>query len=330
MAHEALRSILDEVEQSRKASHPLSSLVSANDDLGMRRAAALEASVCFAIEKFPSFAESKKRTIATDTQPRNIAAAFGELRALRDLGQVWPSNIATPSSGADFLITVGDRQLKVEVTTPSGALHDTKTLIEESVDESHSITASTVTPFGRPKKPGDTVQGNAISRLAALKQSEHQAGEGVPCILWIDLNNSDAFPLPISNEQAQPLFGGQQELASGILWWMNYGRKGDPIFDYFELATLTKHFYTLEFDGRFVRGSKFVATVSAVDAAHLLHQNHSANATLDPAWTTELAQLSGAKFEDWWVDWPCAGSLVSRVALAQQSASCLTRNFAPG
>lgn len=326
MPHPELEAILSEVEQARRAAHPLFTLIEATDSQGMRRAAALEDAVEYALQYFKDFAAAKRKTIVCDLKPRNIVAAFGELRALRDLARVWPRGVSTPSSGADFEISVGDRQLRVEVTTPSGASNNTAELLETTNRGGVSVEVSSITPFGFPTddKPGDTIQGNAISRLAALKQEEHQADEKVPSVLWIDLDNHEAFPLSIGAEQAQPLVGGQQEIVSGALWWMNYGREGDPIFDRFELATHSRSLYALGFNARFERGSKYVGTVSSINGLHVFHQNHRTVTRLDPMWITELAQLYGAKFEDWWVDWPSAGSLAARVFLARQSAIALS------
>ncbi len=326
MQHPELHRILSEVEQARRAAHPLFTLVKATDSQGLRRADALNDAVGYAREHFKDFAEAKLKTIVCDLMPRNIVGAFGELRALRDLARVWPRGISTPSSGADFEIIVGDRQLKVEVTTPSGASNNTTELLESTNREGVIVEVSSIIPFGFPTddKPGDTIQGNAISRLAALKQEEHQADESVPSILWVDLDNHEAFPLSIGAEQAHPLVGGPQEIISGALWWMNYGREGDPIFDRFELATHSRSVYELGFNARFERGSKFVGTISSINGLHLFHQNHRTVSRLDPMWITELAQLYGAKFEDWWVDWPSAGSLAARVYLARQSAIALS------
>lgn len=156
-----------------------------------------------------------------------------------------------------------------------------------------------------------------------MKQQEHQAADDVPNILWIDFGNDRAFPLSVGPEQAQPHINGQSSLASGALWWMNYGKQGDPIFDEWDLTTGARRAYILEFNGRFARGSRFAATVCAVDGEHVLHQNAHSLTPLHPAWVVELLQLPGAKVDRCWLDWPSAGSLVNRVALARRDAHAL-------
>jgi hypothetical protein len=177
-------------------------------------------------------------------------------------------------------------------------------------------------------RQSDTIQGNAVSRLAALKQREHQADSEVPSILWVDLNNHLAFPLPLGASQAQPLLGGCSELVSGILWWMNYGQRGDPIFDTLSLGTFESKYYRLEFDARFSKESRFAATVCALDGLHLLHQNPQ-SAALTSDWIVELLQLSGARFEDWWVDWPRPGSLANEIAMARENSIELVKTRYP-
>ena len=161
---------------------------------------------------------------------------------------------------------------------------------------------------------------DAALAVVELSEEEHQADGEVPSVLWIDFDNDHAFPLSIGSEHAQPHIGGRQSLTSGALWWMNYGRKGDPVFDNWELATSARRPYILEFEARFSRGSRFAATISAIDGKHILHQNHLRPSALHSDWIVELLQLSGGELEHWWVDWPNPSLLAARVAFARCDA----------
>jgi hypothetical protein len=320
-----LNELLARVPESNRAAHPLTSLAHATDVQGERRAWQSEDALARARNLFPDYAKEKERLLVAERQSRNASGILGEFRALGELSYVFGSNIQTPKSGSDFLVTVGDRQLRVEVTTSAGSTKNTLLDSETRQIGNVRVRTTSTAPFGYPTedKPQDRIQGNAVSRLSALKQGEHQADLTIPTVLWVDFGNPHAFPISIGASQAQPFLGGRESLVSGVLWWMNYGQKGDPIFDMWELTTAERQFYALEFDARFPKGSQFVGVVCAIDDQQILHENYLTGRQLSSDWIVELLQLRGARLENWWVDWPSRGNLSIRVELARAEAHAL-------
>lgn len=331
MSRPILTELLAQVPLQHRATHPLTALVAADDHVGSRRASRTEQAFSRVRQLFQDYATAKEGSLVTEGDPNNASGTLGEIRALAELSYVFVDRIQTPTSGSDFLIMIGDRQLRVEVTTPAGSIKNTGLDLGTSNAGNVRVHATAIAPFGYPTedKPQDTIQGNAVSRLASLKQRERQADQSVPSILWIDLENNRAFPLSIGASQAQPFVGGQRELTSGALWWMNYGRKGDPIFDKWELVIPERRSYLLEFDGRFTRGSRFVGTMCAIDEEHVFHQNYLVWSPLASDWIVELLQLRGAHIENWWIDWPSPGSLAAKVALARFDAHAMLTSRYP-
>jgi len=109
-----------------------------------------------------------------------------------------------------------------------------------------------VFPTGAPKpgKKGDTWVTNTISRIASIKEKEHQIDPERPFVLWLDLQDYSVWGFALNLEFFRPLFSEGREgyVNSGPFWFALYGKKGDPLlysqsFDYRSLP--------LAHDGRF-------------------------------------------------------------------------------
>ncbi|HEX7213663.1 MAG TPA: hypothetical protein VF578_05600, partial [Methylomirabilota bacterium] len=280
MEYPVISQLLAQVPSAAQAHHPLARLAVAQGDIGRRRAGHIEQAISRARKLFPKFASRKERLVVDDSDLNNVAATLGEFRALSDLACVFGSSIQTPDVGSDFLVTVGTRQLRIEVVTPAGSTKNTEIYFERLRIDNVSTTTTSIAPFGYPTedKPGDTVQGNAVSRLAALKQKEHQADQTIPSVLWIDVENERAFPVSIGASQAQPFTSGHEELVSGAVWWASYGQLGDPVYDRWSLVTGERRSYKMELNSirlRRIGGSGHAPGVfeSGVEMSHLLPRN---------------------------------------------------------
>ncbi len=176
-------------------------------------------------------------------------SALGELRAHG--GLIEAGFTVTPgtkdASGQhgntepEFFVSFEGQEVVVEVWTRTGDKDDPARIAQEHeaslrVQElSNGMTLSSSAahhvPFGMPKagKAGDSVLTNVISRVAAVKQQEHQARTGKPFIVWLDLQGET---LDFDNSsQLDPLSSFNGELYSGGYWYGFYGRKGDTLFE---------------------------------------------------------------------------------------------------
>lgn len=219
----------------------------------------------------------KPRLIDT-TKFSNASSVLGELRAYGYLLETGMAVKPEPSVIGkkvvpEFEVDADDGPVIVEVHSRQ---LDGKQ--EQSIDEHHEALASNhqaavqqappgnfvlsmaeleVTPFGAPNptKQGDSVLTNAISRIASIKQDEHQIDTAKPFVLWLDLQDPTVWHLPISEEQLAPLYTESKdgEVGTGALWFALYGRKNDPMV---ETSGFTYHVRRMLHDGRFFQTIK--------------------------------------------------------------------------
>jgi hypothetical protein len=69
-----------------------------------------------------------------------------------------------------------------------------------------------------------------ISRIAAIKEREHQAHDRRPFVLWIDLQSDDSLMFDLSSH-LRPLSSWKGAVSSGAYWHALYGRKGDILLE---------------------------------------------------------------------------------------------------
>ena len=89
-----------------------------------------------------------------------------------------------------------------------------------------------IAPFGAPdrRKKGDSILTNVISRIAAIKEREHQAARSPTLCLVGRPSERDVTTLDYSH-QLQPLMSWNGEVQSGGYWHALYGRRGDTILE---------------------------------------------------------------------------------------------------
>ena len=228
--------------------------------------------------------ESRKPMLLDQEDVNNASAAMAEIRTFGGLLEagfdVEPvpekDNVPTP----DFFGTAGSQRVVFEVAAKQQdhaqdelecQIYDASRgngPLPEGVSRSiHRGDRSTVTffesvsqPFGRPnpKKPHDSVQTNAISRVCGIKGDEGQFPDDVASVLVVDFND---FGNPLTPhtlvEQAGPMIAGKNGFTSGALWYAFYGWKYAPVFEG-EWCVRMQH------DGRFRFTGKQKSKLSAV------------------------------------------------------------------
>ncbi|WP_338503671.1 hypothetical protein V6R86_08400 [Sphingomonas kaistensis] len=250
------------------------------------------------------------RVIATEPQPRasvqtmidravaisdytDAAAALAELRALGGLmeaGMAVRPIVAGKGRGAtaDFEVDAGDGPVIVEVhakhedgdqtarrraiaagETPAGVERRSTRFGDRVITSTTSVSHPGGSPD--PAKPHDSVQANVISKLCAVKSSEHQQQRDLPFVLWLDLCHFGAMTHTLL-EQAHPLISGHMGLTSGAIWYAFYGWKGAPI-----LEEGSPRKVLMGHDGRFrqrgERKSRVTAVIVATDGGSFLLEN---------------------------------------------------------
>jgi hypothetical protein len=76
-----------------------------------------------------------------------------------------------------------------------------------------------VTPLGAPDsgKSGDSITANAISRLCAIKNEEHQLRAGIANVFWFDLQDDYSWNLALEPGEVHPVSSWQGVMVSGAL-----------------------------------------------------------------------------------------------------------------
>lgn len=217
----------------------------------------------------------KDRLLATDDYTHS-SSAIGEMRAYGALLHTWmtvragpavPYSKVSPEFGADN----GDGEVIVEVHTRQldnaeaagleqhqndlNVAHQNAIVAARAAGTTKNVVTTGVKevfPTGAPKpgKKGDTWVTNTISRIAAIKEKEHQIDAARPFVLWLDLHDYSVWGFALDLEFFRPLFseGNEGYVNSGPFWFALYGKKGDPLlysqsYDYRSMP--------LAHDGRF-------------------------------------------------------------------------------
>lgn len=273
-----------------------------------------------------------KPRLMDTTQLSNASSALGELRAygyLLETGvTVKPKPvIANKRAVPEFEIDAGDgpvivevhsRQLDGEQAQSVGQHHDTlaaehQVAVEKALPKQPVVTFGEldVVPFGAPNpaKPGDSVLTNAISRIASIKQDEHQIDPGKPFVLWLDLQDPTVWRLPISEEQLAPLYTESTDgkVGTGALWFALYGRQNDPMI---ESSGFSYEVRSMLHDGRFFQTMKshcgptrISAVVYSLPEATVLMENPYAQKPLPPRLRASLLKTPFFRLDRSFCDW---------------------------
>jgi hypothetical protein len=226
----------------------------------------------------------------------------------------WKSlNIKPGKSGSDFALQVNGKTINIEVNTPQ---HRSKrhTLDHESFG-SDRIKGKVyeIFPFGWPERDIDNVQGEATSKLAGIKQKEHQFDEDSINILWVDLKDPMLWVLDFGIEQFLPISAFREEITSGAFWNAFYAKKDTYIFDQLSMQGLGSRIYKIEYNGRFWGKSIIDFVIADTRTDQLIFQNHNRESHIPNALFQSLHLLFGFNLELSWLDWPQKGQLTTRV-----------------
>jgi hypothetical protein len=220
----------------------------------------------YVLSKFPGWAQSLRSRLLDEKDWTNAESALAEIRACDDLRHAgFPvqlgAKIAGTGAKAEFRVSLEGQETIVEVWTRNLSKADLKGMKAEQAASSSTrdvdggkITTSvaSIAPFGHPdsNKKGDSILTNVISRVAAIKEREHQAHDRCPLVIWVDLQSVESMRFDFS-DHLQPLMSWNGALESGGYWHALYGRKGDIVL---EMDTGRTRTNTMLHDGRFING----------------------------------------------------------------------------
>lgn len=282
----------------------------------------------------------------------NAAAALGELRAYSGLIEAFGQDAVAPGAplqaggpSPEFKVCFGSSDVIVEVHSKQmdgGQQRDLATFADAVGDELKKASSSgstpgivmgstTVAPMGQPNpnKAGDTVQTNAISRIAQIKDKEHQVDASLPFVLWLDLQDSNTWPFSTFDENTLPLMSGHRgSLESGAFWHAFYGRKGKPIisFDGFQCSSVPLGHEGRFFNPKMKHGgpSKVSAAVLSFPRSTVVFEHPQATVPLPSEFRIRLLHLPHFSIERSYLEFS-PGSVRNAIDNAQATIDSLSR-----
>ncbi len=295
--------------------HPLISLV-----LGQSlrtKEVAIRTDKCFQLVKSKDepWLKEKTKIILEEEDYSNVSACLGEIRAYGELIWGLGDKVNADRSGSDFTFIIKEKIIKIEVNTPQ---HRTKrrTLEHESFGTDRvKGKIYEIFPFGWPERKIDNVQGEATSKLASIKQKEHQFDSDSINILWVDLKDPTLWVLDFGVEQFLPLSAFREEITSGAFWHAFYAKKGTPIFDNLSMHGMPSRIYTMEYDGRFWNDSLIDFVIADTRTDQIVFQNHTREGSIPTELLQGIHRLFAFNLELSWLDWPKKGQLVNRIQM---------------
>ena len=159
-----------------------------------------------------------------------------------------------------------------------------------------------------------------MSKLAGIKQSEHQFDANAINILWCDLKDPVLWPCDFGNNQFEPLSCFREEITSGAFWNALYAKKATPILDGIPAGGYpSRKPYLMEYNARFWGASALDFVIADTREDQYVFQNPSRAARV-PDWILrDLHRLFAFNLGASWLDWPCRGHLKQRVDMELES-----------
>jgi hypothetical protein len=250
---------------------------------------------------FKDWGSVKKKEVIDNTCIKNISSVLGEIRALGLIHNSFlgvnlkcsKKNIA----GADFYTTHYNDVLRIaiEVNTPLGRDKEERTTnkINDFMTE--------FSPFGLPAREYDTNQSEVISKIASIKDDEHQFKIEDINILFLDFVNPFLYRcgLDLINEQYKPYMKHDDGITWGALWHAFYAKKNDIIVEQFNCEGIhEKGEYKMEFDGRFQRNSKIDFIILNLVKELVIYENIQHEQVIDNETYLALLSLPGSSLEN--------------------------------
>ena len=254
------------------------------------------------------------------------SGALGEIRAFGYILEAGISVKPISRNGADFLVE--DNQEKVLIEVHSKQLHDKEA---ESLEKFYKDLRNEMTkierktgwvigehktvPFGKPQQQ-ENVTENAISKLCAIKQKEHQMSTDYTSIIWLDFQD-EVWDLLDTVDRVLPVRTWNRAFYSGELWYAFYGWEDAPIFEHFRLDRLLGDVVKMRHPGRFRNSTKLDAVIISFSRNTVILENPFSKKAIKPSLWKKLIFLPWFNFEYSYTNWP-AVNLRQRIELEQE------------
>lgn len=254
------------------------------------------------------------------------SGALGEIRAFGYILEAGISVKPRSQNGADFWVEDNQEKVLIEVHSKQLNHKESKSLEKFYNDLRNEMTKSDrktgwvigahkTVPFGKPQKH-ENVTENAISKLSAIKQTEHQISTDYTSIIWLDFQD-EVWDLLDTVDRVLPVRTWNSAFYSGELWYAFYGWKDAPIFEDFRLDMLVGDVVKMRHPGRFRNSTKLDAVIISFFRNTVILENPFSKKAIKPSLWKKLICLPWFNFEYSYTNWP-AVNLRQRIELEQK------------
>ncbi|MFJ8415546.1 hypothetical protein ACQKNN_18255 [Bacillus paramycoides] len=277
---------------------------------------------------------SLKKRLLEEKDFSTSSAALGELRAygyLLEAGiKVEPvpcqKGVGTPEfkcsfQGKTFIVEVHSKQMDNEEAKSYYEFKKNGLSNEASFYNAH-----TVTPFGKPKKPEDTVGLNAISKICSIKQRGHQLSKEIPSIIWMDFQDQ-TWSVVFDKDNVHPFRTFRGRFTSGEIWYAFYGWKEAPVFDSHSISDgIGRNVKRMGHNGRFRLSSDLSAVIISFPGTTCILENPFADNLLPKLLWEPLSKLNRFSVEDSYTHM-FTSNLIQKIELERTSIVELENNL---
>lgn len=247
---------------------------------------------------------SKINSLISETDEKNLTAVLSEIRAFGILIDIFQDTLNPQTGkGSDFSIGIGKESVLIDVYTPQIKANVAGL---KFINRNRQIisTIQEYFPLGKPKRLGkDNIQGEAVSRLASIKEGETQFNEKSINVLWIDIINYQFKGMDILEDQYIPYISFQSHITFGAFWHAFYAKKGDKIYDQLETEYMSDEPYIMEFNGRFQRRTKLNFVFINSNRGMIVFENHKRKCKIKNFYK-KIFELLDFKIEYSYLNWP--------------------------
>lgn len=300
-----------------RSSHPLVKLILTGNNITSMVASRTDKCAKNVNRASPGWLSKRAATIISDKDMENVSSAFGEIRAYGELLWVWDDKVHAKKSGSDFQLDYYGKTILIEVFTQQ---HRTVRYMQEIESKTFTFDDKKVSskmlevfPFGWPDRSVDTVQGEAVSKIAQIKQKEHQLDQCDISIVWVDLQDPGLWSTGFGRHQFFPITCWQENMTSGCVWSALYAKEGDYVYDNLSTLGMYSEPYKMEFPGRFQKDSKVDFFVFDTAEDQIVFQNHNGKKEIPDRLFMDFFRLYKFNYEASWLDWPMRGHLPDRI-----------------
>ncbi len=279
------------------------------------------------------YREWKSRVLDIDDYS-NSSSALGEIRAFGNLLSTGLPIKRISKSGADFSIENDNNRVLIEVFSKQSDISESdkldkfnnRPLAERAYNTKTSLNSDAVdwfidthstTPFGQPKNIKESITENAISKLASIKNKEHQISETETSLLWLDFQD-ETWNLLATPERIFPIRTWNRGFYSGEFWYAFYGWKGAPIFEDFRNdISPSRRLFRMRHEGRFRTNTKLDAVVISLKRNTFILENIYSKKPLEKSVLERLIFLPWFNIEHSYTKW-LEPNLEQRIELEKQ------------